>query len=70
MEILWISLGACGIALIVFLLKKFVPGLKNNEENKEETSNEENNVDRYVVPFEGEGASKTSDEEVKQDEQK
>ena len=50
MEILWICLGACGIALVVFLIKKFVPSLDSNEEKKNEDTSKDD--DEYVVPFE------------------
>ncbi|MGN1295074.1 MAG: hypothetical protein ACI4U5_01565 [Bacilli bacterium] len=65
MEILWICLGACGIALVVFLLKKFVPGLSNNSE-KEKDEKEENNIDKYVVPFE----ETTQTKEIEEDDKK
>ena len=38
LSILWIALGAAGIALLVFLLRKYVPGLKG--EDKEQTEEE------------------------------
>ena len=38
LSILWIALGAAGIALLVFILRKYVPGLKG--EDKEQTEEE------------------------------
>jgi ammonia channel protein AmtB len=41
-SIIWIALGACVIALIVFLLRKFVPGLKGDE--KEEINQDDKEI--------------------------
>lgn len=67
MEILWICLGACGIALVVFLIKKFVPSLDSNEEKKNEDTSKDD--DEYVVPFE-ENTLVKSDEETEKNEEK
>ena len=67
MEILWICLGACGIALVVFLIKKFVPSLNGNEEKKNEDTSKDD--DEYVVPFEENTLAK-SDEETEKNEEK
>lgn len=68
MEILWICLGACGIALVVFLIKKFVPSLDSNEEKKNEDTSKDDD-DEYVVPFEENTLAK-SDEETEKNEEK
>ena len=66
MEILWICLGACGIALVVFLIKKFVPSLDSNEEKKNEDNSKDD--DEYVVPFEENTLSKSEEETDKNEE--
>lgn len=66
MEILWICLGACGIALVVFLIKKFVPSLDNNEEKKNEDTSKDD--DDYVVPFEENTLAKSYEETEKNEE--
>ena len=69
MEILWICLGACGIALVVFLIKKFVPSLDSNEEKKNEDTSKDDDDDEYVVTFEENTLAK-SDKETEKNEEK
>lgn len=50
-NILWILLGAIGIGLVVFLLRKFVPGLKGDDTHEDDQKIAEENVKRKIVEF-------------------
>lgn len=64
-------LGIFGVlALIVFLLRKFVPSLRGDEEkpvSKEEAAKE--NLDRILVPIEEEKAEEENVEKQESDEE-
>ena len=46
---LWIVLGVVAIGVIVFLLRKFVPGLGIENEPIDEAKQAEEEVNRYIV---------------------
>ena len=46
---LWIALGIGAIALLVFLLRKFIPGLGFDNEPVDEKKQAEEEVNRYIV---------------------
>ena len=46
---LWIALGIGAIALVVFLLRKFIPGLGFDNEPVDEKQQAEEEVNRYIV---------------------
>ena len=46
---LWIALGIGVIALVVFLLRKFIPGLGFDNEPVDEKKQLEEEVNRYIV---------------------
>ena len=46
---LWIALGIGAIALLVFLLRKFIPGLGFDNEPVDEKKQLEEEVNRYIV---------------------
>ncbi len=60
---LWIGLGIGAIALLVFLLRKFIPGLGFDNEPVDEKQQAEEEVNRYIVTEE------IKNDEVKKDEE-
>lgn len=65
LSMLWIALGAAGIALIVFLLRKFVPGLVGEDKSQTEEEIASENVSSKLSSIEEEEKIKkaTEDEE-------
>ena len=63
---LWIILGALGIALIVFLIRKFVPGIKGEDIKEDEEDIAKRNVSNRVVEFKQE--EKDEEDESEEDE--
>lgn len=59
---LWIVLGILAIALLVFLLRKFVPGLGFEEEEVDEKKQIEEEVNRYIVTEEIKEETKKDEE--------
>ncbi len=60
---LWIILGAIGIGVIVFLLRKFIPGLSTPSEPIDEKKQAEEDVNRVIM------SDPTPNEEEKEDEE-
>ena len=51
LNIVWILIGVLVICLIVFLLRKFVPGLQGEEIEEDEKKIAEENIKRKIVEF-------------------
>ena len=51
LNVVWILLGAIGLGLIVFLLRKFIPGLKGEDTIEDEKKVAEDNVKRRIVEY-------------------
>lgn len=51
LNVVWILLGALGLGLIVFLLRKFIPGLKGEDTIEDEKKVAEDNVKRRIVEY-------------------
>ena len=51
LNVVWILLGAIGLGLIVFLLRKFIPGLKGEDTIEDEKKVAEDNVKRSIVEY-------------------
>ena len=51
LNIVWIILGVLAICLVVFLLRKFIPGLKGEDVTEDEQKVAEDNVKRKTVEF-------------------
>lgn len=49
MEVLYIVLVAIAIGVVVFLMRKYVPGLKSKDENIDEARQVEEEVNRMIV---------------------
>ena len=64
---LWIALGIGAIALVVFLLRKFIPGLGFDNEPVDEKKQAEEEVNRYIVTEE---IKETKAEDIKKDDEK
>lgn len=62
---LWIVLIVLVIGVVVFLLRKYVPGLGNHDEEVDEDKRVEEEVNRMIV-----NPSEKQDETTKDDEQK
>lgn len=64
LNIVWVVIGALAIGLIVFLLRKYIPGLKGEEEPvKDDKQTAEENLKAKLGTLEEE--NKDSDEEDK-----
>lgn len=63
LSIVWIALGAAGIALLVFLLRKYIPGLSGDDKKQtdEEIANE--NVSNKLSSLEEEEKVKKATED-------
>ena len=62
-SILWIAVGAGVIALIVFLLRKFVPGLQSEDKNQTEEEIAEENISNKLSSLEEEEKVRKATEE-------
>ena len=51
LNVVWFLLGAIGLGLIVFLLRKFIPGLKGEDTIEDEKKVAEDNVKRRIVEY-------------------
>lgn len=51
LNVVWILLGAIGLGVIVFLLRKFIPGLKGEDTIEDEKKVAEDNVKRRIVEY-------------------
>lgn len=60
---LWIVLGALGIALIVFLIRRFVPGIKGEDIKEDEEDIAKRNVSNRVVEFKPDANEEDEDED-------
>ena len=49
--VVWVLLGALALGLIVFLLRKFIPGLKGEDVEEDEQKVAEDNVKRKIVEY-------------------
>lgn len=56
--VVWILLGALALGLIVFLLRKFIPGLKGEDVEEDEQKVAEDNVKRKIVEYKEEEQEK------------
>ena len=56
--VIWILLGALALGLIVFLLRKFIPGLKGEDVEEDEQKVAEDNVKRKIVEYKEEEQEK------------
>ncbi len=65
MEIIYIIIIVLIIGAVVFLLRKFIPGLKDEEE-KDEARQVEEEVNRMIVNPEPEKENKEEDEDEKE----
>ena len=61
--IIWIVLGIGLIALVVFFLRKYIPGLGFEEEEVDEKKRIEEEVNRYIVTEETKEETKKNEEE-------
>ena len=61
--IIWIVLGIGLIALVVFLLRKYIPGLGFEEEEVDEKKRIEEEVNWYIVTEEIKEETKKNEEE-------
>jgi hypothetical protein len=60
---IWIALGFGAIALIVFLLRKFVPGLQSEDKNQTEEEIAEENISNKLSSLEEEEKVRKATEE-------
>lgn len=63
LSILWIALGAAGIALLVFILRKYVPGLKGEDKVQTEEEIASENVSNKLSSIEEEEKIKKATED-------
>lgn len=63
LSMLWIALGAAGIALVVFLLRKFVPGLKGEDKVQTEEEIASENISNKLSSIEEEEKIKKANED-------
>lgn len=63
LSILWIALGAAGIALLVFILRKYVPGLKGEDKEQTEEEIASENVSNKLSSIEEEEKIKKATED-------
>lgn len=63
LSILWIALGAGGIALLVFLLRKYVPGLSGEDKKQTEEEIASENVTNKLSSLEEEDKVKKATED-------
>lgn len=62
-SMIWIALGAAGIALIVFLLRKYVPGLKGEDKVQTEEEIASENVSNKLSSIEEEEKIRKANED-------
>ena len=63
LSMLWIALGAAGIAFVVFFLRKFVPGLKGEDKVQTEEEIASENISNKLSSIEEEEKIKKANED-------
>ena len=67
LNIVWILLGVLGICLIVFLLRKFIPGIKGDDQTPlDENKQAEENLKNRLVDVKEEKDENEDEEEQKE----